>query len=417
MAGTGKGRGSEDDRSTQAPFSSDVNRNQFVAGYGSSNAFLRTTGRGQRHHVTVVILVIAAVLSVVGGSIAWFVTLGGTHEATRVHERATLPPKQPGSQPAGGTVSAAPSPPPAAFSTPSTPGIVIDQATAEKIFSAEWPVRATALSLGNQAMLARVEQGSALLGDVAWIDCGCASPVAMPANPPHSFTATQQSAYPASFLAEVQTTTTQGPALSDLVFQRASATAPWLIVFTTTYGWAGGSIIAPTTPSSFSTPAPQSGFTTDPQQFPADLAAYWRSWEYTGAPPPSTPFTTAGFLLEHGIADSKTQATWHALGDSETIHFTSSAPFDKRYDFASIMGGNLLCSSISWSSVIRAMSPGARVTQPQDRSALAPEVPPGQYRLVKQQGLRESCFLILPAGTPDVLGEWGGFTSASTSAN
>ncbi len=206
-------------------------------------------------------------------------------------------------------------------------------------------------------------------------------------------------------------------ALVDLVFQRTSASAPWMIVFSTQYSWNGSPILPPTTSASFSTPEPETGFVASPQQLPADMAAYWQSWIETGGPPASTPFHTGGYLATHGTGNAQFNSALRDYGDVQTIQYTSGAATDGSYGFAGSMGSAIQCSTVRWSAKISAVSPGATVTQPSDRSMFAPQIPPGSYSWITQQGLRESCFVVLP-GVPyaDVLGEWGGFFAAQTSS-
>ncbi len=314
----------------------------------------------------------------------------------------TLPTGKPGPPPSG------------AFTTPTQPGIVVDQQTAQTVFAAEWPIHSEAVSQRNMAQLAEVEKGAALLGDLGWISCGCAYTQPAPLDPPYRLTAPEQTSYPASFLAEVQVDRVgEIPMLEDVVFQRMNASSPWLIVLTTTYNWGQSPLLMPTTAASFSMAPPLKTQPVDPAWLPIDMALYWQSWKNTGHAPAITPFQNIGYLLSHGTSIVNGERYLQANGDSESIHYFPTPTYGN-FEFATKYSGVLDCSSIQWKAVITAKYPSSTVYQPPNRSIFAPQIPSGSYRQVTQYGIRESCFFSIPNYAPSVLGERGGFYVAST---
>lgn len=361
-----------------------------------------------RESATVIALVVVALLLVATAGVLWAAprVVNAANSIATAISNLGAPPSLP---------SGPPQPPPAgAYATPSTPGVVVDLATAQKVFSTEWPLRSEALSSYDLPTLARIERGAALEGDVAWVDCGCELTTPAPLNPPRLFTAAQQSSYPATFLAEVQVDRSgYVPELTDLVFRRAGPRAPWLIVFSTTYKWGQYPLLS--TADDFSSPPSPSSLLAYEETLPGALAQYWQTWKDTGRAPQVTPFINAGYLLSHGTGIANAQDYWHAHANIETTDYYSGVGTDGSYAFATNYG-IVLCTTVRWTSTIRATSTQSSIYQPLSRDEVAPQVPPGNYRWVRQLGLRESCFWAAPRTLPSVLGERGGIYSGTASS-
>ncbi|MHB8318812.1 MAG: hypothetical protein ACYDEP_06235 [Acidimicrobiales bacterium] len=353
----------------------------------------------------IIVVVVVSLLAAISAGVLWAAPRVGKAIDTAI-AKIGAPPSLPKGPPSP--------PPPGAYATPSTPGVVIDLASAEKVFSTEWPMRAEALSNYDLGSLSRIERGAALLGDEASIDCKCELTTPAPLEPPHLFTAAQQSSYPATFLAEVQVDRSGYiPELTDLVFRRASRDSPWLIVFATSYTWGRYPLLS--IGDSFSVPPGPPSLLAFANRLPGDLAQYWQAWKDTGKAPLVTPFVNSGYLLSHGTDIANAQSYWRARGNSETTSYYSGAGVDGSYAFTTRYGAILLCTTVRWTSTIRATSKSTSVNQPFTRDEVTPQVPPGNYRWVRQLGIRESCFLVAPNTVPSVLGERGGTYSGTTS--
>lgn len=312
-----------------------------------------------------------------------------------------------------------PATPAAMFTKPRDPARVIDEATASAVFEAWWPVRADGWKRHDRALLASVESGAALDWDA--VSCiGCTTTIGERVDAPR-FTAPEGSSYPAYFLAQIHSydssTDDAGRPVGAIetnlaVFRRASAEVPWLAVLVTGNG-NRGSVIPPTTASSFDRPAPQVTGSIDPRQLPDRLAEYYDSYKRTGAAPSGTPFYDNGGLAEDGRSVYEFHRQILDMGVRDDTLYRSGADEDGYYAFDNGSGSVLACSTIRWKTEdVPEASGGAITVEPDGPFPLF--MAPGRYARIDKAGVRQVCFLVtIDCRCLTVIGRTGGTYDAN----
>jgi hypothetical protein len=311
-------------------------------------------------------------------------------------------------------------------STPTTPGVTVDKALAEKIVTALWPIRERAIYTRDLTLLSTFETGAALEGDTAMYGgqpCGCAGPLPRAAQWFDLFVP-RQTAYPANFLVEVPIEATYGrdPGVEFLAFSRVSALSLWNVVLATGYQLHTSGPpeigVAPAPAGTFTIPLPPTK--ADLAALPAHLAAYYGYWALHGKAPSRTMFAPGFFTSQKGSdvfvhgetdgvdgihhvlysVDSKTDAEWSFGG--------------QRFDVTPHQGWILSCGTVRYEDVFTAATGGAPLSQPLNLSSWGPTLAAGRYSQITQLGIHESCFVTDPSGGPTiVLGSDGGTTRSS----
>lgn len=301
---------------------------------------------------------------------------------------------------------------------PTTRGVTVDPALAQRIVDTTWPVREAALASDDPRTLAPFETGTALQGDTAEITanaCGCnlqPRPLAV-----RNLFVPRQSSYPAWFVSEVTTGPTAGlPAVvSFLVFTRESLAAHWMLALETEYSFVNnGAAWVYATPASmaggFDLPSPPHN------ELPADLGAYYEHWADTGMAPPTSPFASGPFTTSIGKAQVKEDEAFASEGEIHHVTYSVDVAQDGDWTVAAnnvraqpTYGWALSCGTVRYEAVTT-LKPGAPpILQPADRSTWGATLAPGQYTRITQWGLHEACFLDDLDGIPYlVLGHDGG---------
>jgi hypothetical protein len=306
--------------------------------------------------------------------------------------------------------------------TPTTPGVTIDPALAQRIVDTLWPVREIALASDDLNQLAPFETGSALQGDAAEMAanaCGCTPPPRPLAV--RDLFVPKQSTYPAWFVGEVTTGPTTGsPAdVAFMVFTRASLSAHWMLALETEYAFSGGGAWVYATPESMA-----GGFdlpSSPHNELPADLGAYYEHWADTGMAPPTSPFAPGTYTTTIGETQVKEDERFAALGEIHRVTYSVDVAQDGDWTVAAnnvrtepSYGWALSCGTVRYEAVTT-LAPGApAILQPVDRSTWGATLAPGQYTSVTQWGLHETCFLDDLTGIPYlVFGHDGGVIRSS----
>jgi hypothetical protein len=301
--------------------------------------------------------------------------------------------------------------------TPTTPGVTIDPALAQRIVDTLWPVREAALASDDLEQLSPFETGTALQGDSAEMAadaCGCKQPARQLAV--RDLFVPKQTTYPAWFVSEVTTgPTADSPAdVAFMVFTRASLSAHWMLALETEYAFAGGGAWVYATPASTG-----AGFdlSSPPHnELPADLGAYYEHWADTGMAPPASPFAPGPYTTTIGETQVKEDESLAAQGEIHRVTYSVDLAQDGDWTVAAnnvrtepSYGWALSCGTVRYEAVTTLATGAPAILQPADRSTWGATLAPGQYTSVTQWGLHETCFLDDIDGMPYlVFGHDGG---------
>ena len=230
-----------------------------------------------------------------------------------------------------------------------------------------------------------------------WFGCGCGpwptayQTVYMSAPP--------ETAYPLSFLAEIQERDySQQPMIVEVVYSQQNAGAPWLISYLASY------IDGPPflDGSELNTPAPASTF--DISIVGGQLASFFQTVFETGKPPAGWP--VSGSLEQETEKVQSDRAALKVDHFNESLSYTAGPTSD---DFA-IPGGDVMCGEIRSHSVVTSSS-GKPVVQPADRSVFGQELAPGSYASITSDGVRDACWQVTTTGTVTPTSFMGGVYS------
>jgi hypothetical protein len=277
----------------------------------------------------------------------------------------------------------------------------ITPAAAQTLVRAFWPVREQGLSRRSAETIRAIEDGSAREWDVIGCTMGCPPPQPRPAGEVRVFVP-YQTTYPASFMAEVMSTTyhsTTTPMTEIFVFTRQSPSAPWYISFNTNFtGPAHLADVAPLDQRDFAQPV-----SPDPRHAPValigGLAAYWQHWRDTGTAPPKTEFTDGYFSSGVGKDIGAGRQDFAAEGIDEHATYTAD-PQAGLWSFAlegTSPGGSspntaaLTCGTVRLRSVSTPLAKGGAVVQDTDLLPYGNLLRPGSYSSVTVTGLHMTC--------------------------
>jgi hypothetical protein len=299
---------------------------------------------------------------------------------------------------------------------PGTPGVTVDPELASSIVDSMWPVREDALDTRDVSTLADFESGSALQGDTAEVAaCDCPNPLPRAIATRNLFVP-RETTYPSWFVSELTTYPVEGSAsdVSLMVFTRASLQTRWMLSLETGYSFARGAGWVYATPESAA-----SGFdlaTTDHDELPLDLGAYYQYWADQGTAPPTSPFASGAFTTSLGEAQASEDRTLAGEGEVHRVVYSVDVAEDGDWSVAAnnirenpSYGWVLSCGTVRYEAVTTLAAGAAPMVQPADLSAWGSTLPSGSYTRITQWGLHESCFLDDIAGIPYiVLGRDGG---------
>ena len=333
-------------------------------------------------HLAVSAAVVASLLFSIG-------RLGLNAVATHPPQAVNFPPDPP----ALAATSTRPASLPAVLTEPPPhDGPVVSLREAEQVVAAVWPLRDHALAERNVATLRELETGPALTVDLATMDQGFAPnrPNPTATLPPHQTYVPRQTGWPASFLAEVDTTNTGKPWLEVMVFQRKGPASPWQVAYDTGYVPRAAARTDPPTGDTFGYNVATPITWTDPRDAVGALARYWQSWLDTGRTHAGDPTFAPGLWTTdflRGRADGQGKRDTNGLPGHYRYSTRSDAPvwvfgvYTGKYD--------LVCSpmqeSATWTGPAH---------QDAHRQKWGRSLAPGVYRSVTTDSIREPCVLV-----------------------
>ena len=287
-------------------------------------------------------------------------------------------------------------PPADAYARPSDPLMSIDQASAEKVFAALYPLRSRAVYEHDETTITAIETGAAREYDVARCRAGCPESRPQPASVPHTFSAPPQSSYPAFFVARATRNDAKGRPVSELVvFTRDSVDVPWLIALDNPFDGVNP-VLTDGSQDLGRAPPPTQPEATSLE--PA-LAAYWQHWWDHGAAPADTPFIDNG-LSTRGARIAAGHDQDDQLGQDETKTYTADP---KIFVVAARNGDALTCGVIRFASHYTPAPGHGPLVQSPSRTNWGYSVPPGNYSAVDSSGLEQDCTLTGTSGPARVI--------------
>jgi hypothetical protein len=265
-------------------------------------------------------------------------------------------------------------------------GPVITVRQAETIFSAEWSLRFEAFQSQDPSVVGAFESGPALEADE--VICKTCTALTFRGNITNSrVLVPDTSTFPATFLAEVLTTTNGAPYTQFLVISRQSASTPWTVVADP---GEPGDVVLPQAQAKRhgSQPVPDSNRAA---QLPAELAAYWQHWVYKGRAPEGTPFAAGRWTTAQGTKLAKAPpGSVTAFNGLIARYRYRGGTAGESWSFG-VAGGTLTCGVVryqtSWSAL------GGYDWQPPDQTNWGPNVAPGFYQDVVETQIAQPCFL------------------------
>jgi hypothetical protein len=231
-----------------------------------------------------------------------------------------------------------------------------------------------------------------------------------------------QTAFPASFLAVVQTSgqwsrslsnrTAEGRDAALLVLSKTSASAPWRVAMETNYEgtiWqndAGLDLGLLGSTGTYSAAAPQPGWTR-PANSIAMLASYYQHYAEHGEAPPESPFLPSYWTTGQGerIAAEGLNGYVSRRGFRNSVTYNTDVAADGVYQF-DLAGVNLTCGTVRGLETATAAGPGGYLNQPLDRSNWGGWLAPGAYSQIISPLMHQVCLVIAPTSL-------GGITAIS----
>jgi len=303
---------------------------------------------------------------------------------------------------------------PTALTAPSTvAGTVVSPDQAGAVLLAIWNLRSEAFTSNNRAFMAEFETGPALEADE--VTCGCNSRAVRGPIYGESVFVPKQTAFPATFFAEVNTTLFDGPYVQYLVITRESMATPWMVVADPGESGnrpldqpkigPGGYDVSPA-------PGPASA------NLPSELATYWATWTEAGHAPAQNLFAPGEWTTQAGASFAE-----HPSG-SEDSHNGLVGYFafkggtsNEVWGFGTTTGA-ITCGVVRWQTIWT--DPGGGPRQDPARHNWGPSVAPGIYQYMAETQITQPCFIQDPGtrivvtsglGDPDTM---QGIGTAST---
>lgn len=292
---------------------------------------------------------------------------------------------------------------------------VVTADSALAVIQALWPLRNQAMTTSDLPLLARLETGSALTGDVERSFCGCVAQPDPDADPGFDVSAPPQATYPATFEAQVVVGALNGePFLRQImVLRRVSSSTPWQVVFVATGGYDEVPLLAPPPERDHMQVGVPSSKAALIRRLAATLAQEWQEAKVTGRVPKSVaPFTRDAFT------DAKIrQLAAHPSGTLQSNgvveRFTYSTD---RADpvYLAYEGDTLLGCTVIHRRVVATPPRGRVLSQGAARLAWGPALGPGKYTRIVQQGVAQTCFEVTTLPNPPSIVVVGGAEDAES---
>jgi hypothetical protein len=274
---------------------------------------------------------------------------------------------------------------PAVLTTPSPARqqVVITPTEAQQIVAADWTLRDEAFTYENKPLLPEFETGPALESDE--VTCGCTSRAPRGPIESESLFVPRQRSYPATFMAEVQTTFQGDPYHQFLIVARDSAHNPWLVVSDP-----GEESTTPLDTAKLNA----NGFDVSPPpprraaaHLPAQLAAYWQAWTDAGQAPKGISFAPGAYTTQYGatLADQPQGSLYQHNG---LEGWSVNQPGRDLWSFGTTTGG-LTCGVVRTQYIWTA--PDGIYQDPMQNN-WGPTVAPGVYRLEAETDIEQPCF-------------------------
>jgi hypothetical protein len=300
---------------------------------------------------------------------------------------------------------------PAAMLVTNPSGPVITPVQAAAVVRAFWPLNERANATNDRRLTDMLDSGPAAEFEDAVSADNLARPslpdlrVVRPLKGVEVFVPLQ-TAFPATFLADVLTTvygtSPEGdpPGTSSVevyVFVRPDAATPWRAALRTFGPTHLGVIIGPAGGSYLATLPGSHDLTVDPETVPSLLATYWQRYYDTGAPPPSI-FAPGRWTTEKMVALLKEVRQFAAdTGIRETTEYSVDLKRDGLFQFAVNGNWDLACFTVRYSTV-QIPAAGHVLHQDPARNNYGGSLPPGQYVRITTTGLRQTCAWLPPVG-------------------
>lgn len=335
--------------------------------------------------VAVPTVAVVALLLLVGGRVA--LQFGIENRPQVVPFPATPPPLDEGGQPVAL---------PPVLSAPPPPGSLVTPDTAKQVFEATWRLRDEALVRRDVATVRAIETGPALEVDLARMLYGTgtnrtgsdvgrldAFNVYVPA----------QTTWPVRFMAQAVTTSAGEPFLEVMVFVREGPTSSWLLTLDT--GMSADDDYQPhpqpqnVDPDRYNVVPPSEWI--QPQDVAPALSSYWQAWIKHGRPPvEGIPFATGHWTTEYGKTIADLEGKPDSNGLLGSLHPADPPPASQIWVFG-VSGKQLACfplrDRVTWKGPAH---------QDGERRKWGPHLPPGTYRTVTSERVRQTCAVIPP---------------------
>lgn len=275
---------------------------------------------------------------------------------------------------------------------------LLDAAQARTVFTSLWPKFALAYATQNSKGIDHYTDSDVQKAIDGWLFCGCGP---LPTRYQRvNMTAPSQTAYPLSFLAEVQVREYTGQTeVVEAVYTKESSRSSWLIAYLVPY--IDGAPLLDS--STMNLPAPK--VPVDVAAVGTQIASFFQTVFDSGQPPNSWPQT--GSLQEETqrlLSDREYMAQNHLVENLTYLAGPHSLAFANPQ-------GVLMCGEVRSHSVITPSTPGGFIVQPPDQSFLGTQLAPGSYSSVTSSSLRDDCWRVTPQGTTQPLSFFGGVYS------
>ena len=294
-------------------------------------------------------------------------------------------------------------------SGPPSAAVIVTPAEAHAVVEGFWPKREAAVVKASIEELNDIESGTAALADKAVAsDKRLRSPAPTPArirrHGPIAVFVPRQTRYPATFLAEVNTTTYDGvsPRQMMMVFRRANTMDRWRLDHYAVWGL--NDVDETGTGTNFDAPASAvSGI--DIASLPAEVAEYWQTCWTTGHPPAKAQFVPGYWTTDRceRIAQSGPGRFDPACGCVPELRYK---PYPNARTFAFVVRTRsvLACFAIE---ITDTSKPEQQSVLQQDtgRDNWGGLLPPGLYDEIVQTSIRQVCALADTSQPVNLIGD------------
>lgn len=284
---------------------------------------------------------------------------------------------------------------PTALMAVTSSGPVVTPPMASGIVDTMWKLRGDALGHPNPSILASFETGSALEVDTG--RCGCDDGNPFGSIDDMTLFMPRQTAYPASFMAEVATTASGKPFIAFFILQRTSASSPWLLAFSGGFATDRAEVTPPAVDADGYLAAQTATPALDPKQAHTALATYWSEAKRTGTIPATTTFAPGPWTTDFAkIMDEHHQGD---VNDGLRAYYSYQADpaHDPVFTFPEGQGWLIACSAVRVQKTFTGSRLGDGPQQDPARRNWGPGVTPGLHTAVVVTEITLPCIEIPPA--------------------